>query len=61
MTNQTLPQGGGSYIRDKDGTLRLVEEPTVADPAEIARRAEAGEAPVEEAVKPPVKRTGKEA
>jgi hypothetical protein len=61
MTRETLPQGGGSYIREKDGTLRLVEEPTVADPALIARPAEAVEAPVEEAVKAPLKPSRKEA
>ncbi len=56
MTDQTLPTGGGAYIRHPDGRLELVEEPTAplapADPVE---------APVEAAVKAPSKRAVKEA
>jgi hypothetical protein len=43
MTDHTLPASGGAYIREKDGTLRLVEEPT------------AMEAPVQAPLEDPVK------
>jgi len=50
MTNETLPEelpsGGGSYIREKDGSLTLVEAPT-ADGYRLAVRAAASETPVE--------------
>lgn len=46
MTDQTLPAAGGSYVRQKDGSLRLEEaaapEAVVEGPVE---------APVERAVK----------
>jgi hypothetical protein len=58
MTQQTTPSGGGSYIREKDGSLRLVEEPTSAEPQPEAA---AVEGPVEGPVKPPLKSTRKEA
>lgn len=51
MTDQTLPSGGGAYVREKDGTLRRIEEAP----------AEAGEAPVEAPVKAPVTSSRKEA
>lgn len=54
MTNETLPSGGGAYVREKDGTLRRIEEPT-------APSAEPVEAPVEGGVKPALKTTRKEA
>lgn len=46
MTDLTLPSGGGSYIRQKDGSLVLDEAPT-------AREAEA-ETPIEGTVQTPV-------
>jgi hypothetical protein len=51
MTDQTLPaenlpSGGGSYIREKDGSLTMVEPPT-AEGYRLAVRAAAAEAPVE--------------
>lgn len=54
MTNQTLPSGGGAYVREKDGTLRRIEEP-------MAPSAEPVEPPVEGVVKAPAKTTRKEA
>jgi|GEM_PF-5907155 len=55
MSDQTLPSGGGSYIREKDGTLRPEA------PAAEAGLATGLEAPVEEAVERPAKRTVREA
>jgi anti-sigma factor RsiW len=66
MTDQTLPAAGGSYIRNADGSLTLVEAPT-ADGYRLAARAAAMEAapegtpetavqaPVEEGVAPAFK------
>lgn len=56
MTDHPLPSGGGAFVREKDGTLRRVEE----DPAPEAIEAPV-ETPVEEAVKAPAKRPVKEA
>lgn len=61
MTEPTLPSSGGAWLREKDGTLRLVEEPTVYEgPAPEAVEA-AVEGTVEEPVKAPAKPTRKEA
>jgi hypothetical protein len=60
MTHPT-PNGGGSYVREKDGSLRLVEEPTAFEPKPQAAVEAAAESPVEEPVKTPVKPTRKEA
>jgi hypothetical protein len=63
MTDPTLPAAGGSYIRNADGSLTLVEPPT-ADGYRLAARiaaTDAGpetapetaiQAPVEEGVAP---------
>lgn len=53
MSDQTLPSGGGAFIREKDGTLR---------PEAAAPEADAPvEARIEEAVERPAKHTVKEA
>ena len=57
MTDQTLPASGGAYVREKDGTLRLVEEPTAMEPTATS----VAEPPVEAAVKPAFKSSRKEA
>jgi hypothetical protein len=44
MTDQTLPAAGGSYIREKDGSLTLVE-PSTAEGYRLAVRAAAEAAP----------------
>jgi hypothetical protein len=54
MTDQTNPSGGGSYVREKDGSLRLVEAPTSTEPPVEAQPKTAVEAPVEGPVKAPV-------
>ena len=55
MTSHPLPSGGGAFVRDRDGTLRRIED----DPAPEAVQ-DPVETPVEEAVKAPAKRTVKE-
>jgi hypothetical protein len=57
MTDLTKPSGGGSYIRLKDGTLQRELPP---GEAAINGPDAAVQAPVEEAVKPAAKRSGKE-
>ncbi len=57
MTDQTLPSGGGAYIRLADGTLQLEEAPTLLEAPVQAPV----ETPVEGAVERPAKRTLKEA
>ena len=51
MTDQTLPSGGGAYVREKDGSLTLVEAPT-AEGYRLAARA-AAETPVEAPIEAP--------
>jgi len=52
---EALPQSGGSWVRDKDGTLRL-EHVTDSTPEAIAAaRDGAVEAPVQTPVEPTVK------
>ena len=52
MTEQTFPAAGGSYIRNADGSLTLVEAPT-ADGYRLAARAAAAEAAPEAAPETP--------
>lgn len=60
MTQTTLPSGGGAWRRETDGSLTLIEEPT--GPAEGPRGdVTPVEAPVQEGVEAPVKRSSKEA
>lgn len=60
MTSHPLPSGGGAFIREKDGTLRRVEEDPAPEVVQAAVEAPV-ETPVEEAVKAPAKRPAKEA
>lgn len=53
----TLPSGGGAWVRETDGSLRLDEPPTAREPGPEAVPG----TPVETPVQPPVKRSVKEA
>lgn len=53
MTNQEMPSGGGAYIREKDGTLRRLDDEAPASDAPL-------EAPVEAPVNATAKPTRKE-
>lgn len=55
-TDPALPQAGGSYIREKDGTLTSVGETVAAPETPPAPAGDAGEKPA----KPPAKQLVKE-
>jgi len=54
MTSHPLPSGGGAFVRDRDGTLRRIEDDPLAGTGEAAV-----ESPIEGAIEAPVQRASK--
>lgn len=49
MSEHQVPHGGGSYVRNKDGSLTLIERTKTAEEAKAEEAAQADEAPAADA------------